>query len=186
MAKILVISDHQDLKQSHSNRLILDDLERHFGAQIEVRRLSELYPDFHIDVAAEQSALLKAELVLLQYPTYWFNMPARLQKWFADVLTYGFAYGSGGDRLHGKKLLASTSTGAPAPVYDGKTFPPIRELAKPLVATAGYVGMSWQGIEVLYGAVYRPDVHSDGDLQQIQRRAQEYARQLAGKIEKLI
>ena len=54
MAKILVVSDHQDLKQSHSNRLILDDLERHFGADIEVRRLSELYPDFHIDVAAEQ------------------------------------------------------------------------------------------------------------------------------------
>ena len=57
MAKILVISDHQDLKQSHSNRLILDDLERNFGTQIEVRRLSELYPDFHIDVAAEQAAL---------------------------------------------------------------------------------------------------------------------------------
>ncbi len=86
MAKILVINDHSDLKQSQSNRLILAELERHFGAQIEVRRLSELYPDFHIDVAAEQAALLKAEVVLLQYPTHWgrpgttaSSSPARLK-----------------------------------------------------------------------------------------------------------
>ena len=62
MTKILVISAHQDLQQSISNRLILADLEQHFGSDLSVRRLSDLYPDYRIDVAAEQAALVEAEL----------------------------------------------------------------------------------------------------------------------------
>ncbi len=186
MAKILVINDHPDLKQSQSNRLILAELERHFGAQIEVRRLSELYPDFHIDVAAEQAALLKAEVVLLQYPTHWFNLPARLQKWLADVWVFGFAFGRNGSQLQGKKLLASTTTGSPASVYDGQTAPHISELAKPVEASARYAGFHWQGIEALHGALYIPGMHSDADLERVQRRARDYGQRLAGKIEKLL
>ena len=176
MAKILVINDHPDLKQSQSNRLILAELERHFGAQIEVRRLSELYP----------AALLKAEVVLLQYPTHWFNLPARLQKWLADVWVFGFAFGRDGSQLQGKKLLASTTTGSPASVYDGQTAPHISELAKPVEASARYAGFHWQGIEALHGALYIPGMHSDADLERVQRQARDYGQRLAGKIEKLL
>ena len=65
MAKILVISAHQNLQQSVSNRLILADLEQHFGSDLSVRRLSDLYPDYHIDVAAEQAAIPD---LLVQHP----------------------------------------------------------------------------------------------------------------------
>lgn len=85
MAKILVISAHQDLQQSVSNRLILADLEQHFGSDLSVRCLSDLYPDYRIDVAAEQAALVAAGIVVLQCPTYWFNTPAILKKWLDDV-----------------------------------------------------------------------------------------------------
>jgi len=67
MTKILVISAHQDLQQSISNRLILADLEQHFGSDLSVRRLSDLYPDYRIDVAAEEAALVGADNVVLQY-----------------------------------------------------------------------------------------------------------------------
>ena len=185
MTKILVISAHQDLQQSVSNRLILADLEQHFGSDLSVRRLSDLYPDYRIDVAAEQAALVEADIVVLQYPTYWFNTPAILKKWLDDVWTYGFAYGTGGDNLHGKKLFVSTTTGAPQEEYDGSTTPLIADLVKPVEASALYAGFAWHGVEPLYGALYIPGVHSDADLAQIETRAHNHARHISEKIKQL-
>ena len=50
MAKILVVSDHQDLKQSHSNRLILDDLERHLVVGIFAIGNQQAGADFVVQV----------------------------------------------------------------------------------------------------------------------------------------
>lgn len=102
-----------------------------------MRRLSDLYPDYRIDVAAEQAALVAADIVVLQYPTYWFNTPAILKKWLDDVWTYGFAYDTGG-----KKLFVSTTTGAPQEEYDGSTTPLIADLVKPVEASALYAGFA--------------------------------------------
>lgn len=55
MSEILVISAHQDLKQSVSNQLILQELELHFDSRVVVRRLSDMYPDFRIDFPAVQA-----------------------------------------------------------------------------------------------------------------------------------
>lgn len=186
MAKILVISAHQDLNQSVSNRLILEELEKHFGDKVSVRRLSDLYPDFKIDVAAEQAALLDADVVVLQYPTFWFNTPAILKKWLDDVWTYGFAYGTGGDKLHGKKLFVSTTTGSPAEVYNGQTVPLVETLVKPVEASALYSGFDWQGVEPLYGALYIPGVNSEDDLARVQQNAKQHAAKVAAKIENLL
>ena len=61
MSKILVISGHPHLDRSNMNAAILESLEDKFNGEIlEVRRLDELYPDFNIDVATEQAALLGA------------------------------------------------------------------------------------------------------------------------------
>ena len=181
MSKILVISAHQDLAQSVSNRLILEELEKHFGSKAEIRRLSDLYPDFNINVAAEQAALVKADVVVLQYPTFWFNTPAILKKWLDDVW-----YGTGGDKLHGKKLFVSTTTGSPAESYNGQTVPLIETLVKPVEASALYSGFVWQGVEPLYGQLYIPGVSSEADLARVQQKAREHAAKLIAKIEKLL
>lgn len=186
MSKILVISAHQDLAQSVSNRLILEELEKHFGSKVSVRRLSDLYLDFNINVAAEQAALVEADIVLLQYPTFWFNTPAILKKWLDDVWTYGFAYGTGGDKLHGKKLFVSTTTGSPAQTYDGKTEPLIEDLVKPVEVSALYCGFEWHGVDALYGQLYIPGVHSEADLDRVQQNARAHAAKLIAKIEKLL
>ena len=60
------------------------------------------YPDFQIDVEHEQSALLAHDRVIFQFPMYWYSVPPLLKKWLDDVLTYGFAYGSSGDKLAGR------------------------------------------------------------------------------------
>ncbi|WP_432519825.1 NAD(P)H-dependent oxidoreductase [Kineococcus sp. SYSU DK006] len=45
------------------------------------------------DVRAEQAKLAAAELLVLQFPLWWYGPPAVLKGWFDRVLTAGFAYG---------------------------------------------------------------------------------------------
>ena len=47
---------------------------------VEVRDLYELYPDFTIDVEAEQQALLRHERIVLQFPFYWYSAPAMMKQ----------------------------------------------------------------------------------------------------------
>jgi putative NADPH-quinone reductase len=49
--------------------------------------LYKVYPDGNIDVEKEQK-LIESH-----------NCPPLLKKWLDDVLTYTWAYGSGGDKL---------------------------------------------------------------------------------------
>lgn len=64
------------------------------------------------DVKAEQEELLWADVLILQFPLWWFGTPAILKGWVDRVYAYGFAYGVGehsdkrwGDR-YGEGTLA--------------------------------------------------------------------------------
>ncbi len=75
------------------------------------------------DVKAEQEKLLWADMLILQFPLWWFTMPAILKGWVDRVYAYGFAYGVGehsdhrwGDRygegrLSGKRAMLVVTTG---------------------------------------------------------------------------
>lgn len=75
------------------------------------------------DIALEQQKLLWADAVILQFPLWWFSMPAILKGWVERVYAYGFAYGVGehsdvrwGDRygegtLAGKRAMLIVTTG---------------------------------------------------------------------------
>lgn len=47
------------------------------------------------EVAEEQQKLLWADAVILQFPIWWYGMPAILKGWIDRVYAYGFAYGVG-------------------------------------------------------------------------------------------
>ncbi|TIM95454.1 MAG: NAD(P)H-dependent oxidoreductase, partial [Mesorhizobium sp.] len=47
------------------------------------------------DVKAEIAKLLWADTLILQFPLWWFAMPAILKGWVDRVFAYGFAYGVG-------------------------------------------------------------------------------------------
>ncbi|HEX7759665.1 MAG TPA: NAD(P)H-dependent oxidoreductase [Caulobacteraceae bacterium] len=64
------------------------------------------------EIEAEQEKLLWADAVLLNFPMWWFSMPAILKGWVERVFALGFAYGRGvhdgerwGDR-YGEGILA--------------------------------------------------------------------------------
>ncbi len=156
--KALVIFSHSYQEQSVSNKAILEVLQSAEG--VEVRNLEVLYPDGKIDVAAEQAALLAADVVVFQHPTFWFNIPPMLKRWMDDVLTYGFAYGTGGDKLHGKKFIQSLTTGSGDQTYTSA----LQEvLYAPMRTSAQFCGMEYLEPHPLFGqlALTNPNAAAD-------------------------
>lgn len=113
MADIVVLVAHPHMEHSRVNRALLRAAERADPARVDVRDLYALYPDYLIDVAAEQAALVEARLLVWQMPMLWFGMPALLKLWLDEVFSPGWAYGAGGVQLNGKDLWLVASTGEP-------------------------------------------------------------------------
>ena len=59
---ICVIHAHPYLSRSRTNRVLADALRA--SPNLDLRSLYDLYPDFDIDVAAEQRALERSQLVV--------------------------------------------------------------------------------------------------------------------------
>lgn len=116
---------------------------REHGCQ--VRDLYELYPDFVVDVEAEQEAMADADLIILQYPMHWFTPPALMVEWLDAIWLRGFAYGEDGDKLRGRTLLCALTTGARARDFEdsGINRYSMAEFLRPLEQTARRCGLRW-------------------------------------------
>lgn len=169
---VLVFHPHFD--QSRTNKALAAAAEDVDGVQ--VRYLYELYPDFTIDVAAEQAVLTATDRIVLQFPMYWYSSPALVKQWEDDVLTHGWAYGSTGTALHGKELLLAVSPGAPGTNYtrEGGFRYRVTDLLRPFQATSNLIGTRFVTPFVTAGAM----AISDDDLA---ARAREYAAHLAAE-----
>lgn len=185
MKKITVISGHPNLSVSVGNKTILDALQNHFGDNINIRKLDSLYPNYHFDVAAEQAALVEADIIVWQFPLYWYNVPALLKKWIDDILLHDFAYGSKGDKLHGKKLVLSFTTGGGAEEYDGNHAHKISAFMPAFIDTAKLCGMEWQTPVYSNGVLYIEGVSSQADLANTQAIAQDHAERLIRHLENI-
>lgn len=59
------------------------------------------------DIKAEQARLLAADNVILQFPLWWFTVPAIMKGWIDRVFNLGFGYGVNRDwKRYGDGLLA--------------------------------------------------------------------------------
>ncbi|SHG80248.1 NAD(P)H-dependent oxidoreductase [Ferrimonas marina] len=185
MSNILVISGHPDLSQSYTNTVILNQLKQ-ARSDIHVRDLASLYPDSKVDVAAEQAALLEAEVIVLQFPFYWYSVPGIMKQWMDDVLTYGFAYGSTGDKLKGKKLIISTTIGGPEASYSAEGYNQytVEQLLYPLHQTAKLAQLEWQAPLISHGMIYIPGVYNS--QAEVEAKAQQHAERLLDQIEALL
>ncbi|MBC7001070.1 NAD(P)H-dependent oxidoreductase [Photobacterium sp. BZF1] len=184
MSKVLVISGHPNLNESYTNTVILESLQQGLDS-VEVRRLDSLYPDYQIDVEAEQQALLGADVVVLQFPFYWYSMPALLKKYIDDVFSYNFAYGSKGDKLKGKDFILSFTIGGPEESYDplGYNHFTVEQFMYPLQQTAYLAGMVYHKPVYSHRMVYIPGVYNT--QQEVEGRARTHADQLMAQIESI-
>ena len=148
---ILLIYAHPHHSRSIAQRLLLDAVRD--LPQLRVHALYDRYPDFSIDVPAEQALLAQARLVIWQHPLHWYAPPALLKLWFEAVLTNGWAYGSG-NALAGKDCIWVTSTGATAQDYqaDGKHQHEFGAFVPGVKQTAQFCGMRWLEPLVVHGA----------------------------------
>lgn len=119
MKNVLIISGHTDLATSVANKTIIETLEARLP-QAEIVKLDELYPNFKINVEAEQLRLLRADIIVLQFPVFWYSAPSILERWMEETFQHGFSHGSTGNKLKGKKLVLSFTTGAPESMYRHK------------------------------------------------------------------
>jgi putative NADPH-quinone reductase len=152
MKKVLVVAAHRYPDQSRISRATIDAFAG--LPDVTVHELTREYPDFQIDVQREQALLSSHESVVMLFPFWWYSTPSILKEWQDQVLTYGFAYGSQGKALHGKKLLVMTSTGGSEQAYtpEGYNRYAIDALLLPLQATSNMTGMIWQKPALIQGA----------------------------------
>ena len=174
MADVVVIAAHPHLERSRVNRALLNTARTLDAARVEVRDLYALYPDYWIDVAAEQAALAAARLVVWQHPIHWYSMPSLMKLWIDEVLAFGWAYGPGGRTLDGKDLWLVATTGDPAAAYrpDGWNRYFFDAFVPPYEQAAALCGMRFVPPLVLHGA------HRVGD-DALAEHAATYAQRLA-------
>ncbi len=143
MNKILVLFAHPAIHKSIVNRRLIR-IYREFK-NIVFRDLYDIYPDFMIDVDAEQALLLEHDIIIFQHPIYWYSCPPILKQWMDLVLKSGFAYGDSGEALAGKRLLSTISTGKDDTDYatDGVHNHRLRHFLLPFQQTAVFCGMSY-------------------------------------------
>lgn len=154
MKKVLIISGHTDLKHSVANKTILDELEKKLP-QAEIVLLDALYPDFKIDVEKEQQRLLNADIIVFEYPVFWYSWTSLLHRYVEDVFLHGFSHGSTGDKLKGKKLVLSFTTGAPEAAYTKEAMGiTLDDLQSPTKATCNLTQMEYAGAIYTCGVSY--------------------------------
>jgi len=181
MSKTVVISGHPNLEESYTNTVILDALKNGLD-DVSVLRLDTLYPDYKIDVEAEQQALIEADVIVLQFPFYWYSVPALMKKWLDDVMAFNFAYGPEGDKLKGKEFFLSFTVGGPSESYDplGYNHFTIEQLVFPLQQTAYLAGVKYNKPVYTHRMVYIPNVYNE--LEEVQARANDHAERLIASI----
>jgi len=115
--------------------------------------LYQAYPDFDVDVPREQALLSAHDLVVLQHPMFWYSTPALVKQWEDLVLEHGWAYGTGGEALRGKRLLSVITTGGREAAYrpQGHNRHTIRQFFSPLEQTARLCGMDYLPPFVVHG-----------------------------------
>ncbi|AKJ27991.1 NAD(P)H-dependent oxidoreductase [Caldimonas brevitalea] len=152
--RIVLLAAHPHLHLSNVTRSLLAAARALPPEVVQVRDLYALYPDYLIDVGAEQAALASAQLVVWLHPLQWYSMPPLMKLWLDEVLTYGWAYGRSGDHLRGKDVWLVTSTGGPESSYHPGSYNRyfFDAFLPPYEQTAVLCGMRFLPPLVLHGA----------------------------------
>ena len=178
----LIILAHPNFDRSFANKTIVEELKKS-SLDLEIRNIHDLYPDYEINVKAEQAALLRHRTIVFQYPFYWYSMPAILKHWFDVVFEYQFAYGSKGDKLKNKNFVPSFTVGSSESSYTALGFQHFRvyEFCKQLEQTAYHTQMNY--IDPIY--FYGTSLAAGYTEIDIKRNAKQHAQKLITRLTEL-
>jgi glutathione-regulated potassium-efflux system ancillary protein KefG len=139
--RVLILFAHPALEKSRVHRQLAQAVSN--LPSVTVNDLYERYPLFDVDVPREQALLRAHDVIVMQHPFFWYSTPALLKQWQDLVLEHGWAYGTGGTELRGKRLMSAISTGGREAAYsrDGLNRFTVRELLAPIEQTARLCGL---------------------------------------------
>ena len=149
---IYVLAAHPDWRGSRVNKRILAAARAVQGVLVE--DLYATYPDYAIDIPAEQEKLAAAKMLVLVHPIHWYSMPALQKLWVDEVLAYGWAYGPAGTALRGKDMWLVLTTGGQEDAYHPSGYNRyfFDAFLPPYEQTAALCGMRFLPPLVLHGA----------------------------------
>jgi glutathione-regulated potassium-efflux system ancillary protein KefF len=149
---VYVLAAHPHVRESRVNARLAAAARSVPG--VEVQDLYATYPDYDIDVKAEQARAEAAQLIVLMHPIHWYSTTPLLKLWMDDVLAYGWAYGHHGTRLRGKDLWLVATTGGPEESYHPQGYNRyfFDAFLPPYEQTAALCGMRFLPPLVLHGA----------------------------------
>lgn len=128
------------------------------------------------DIQQELDKLLWADLLILNFPIFWFAAPAMLKGWIDRVLVSGVCYGGkrfydqGG--LSGKKALVTVTLGGREHMFgEGAIHGPLQDMLRPILrGTLAYVGFDVLQPFVAWHVPYISDEARKGFLHDYQQR----------------
>ena len=173
-APVYVLGAHPNWRESRVNRGLWEAAQG--LPNVRMRDLFAAYPDYDIDVAAEQAQAGPASLIVLLHPIQWYSMPALLKLWLDEVLAYGWAYGPGGTALQGKDLWLVTTTGGPEDSYHPQGYNRyfFDAFLPPYEQTAALCGMRFLPPLVLHGAHRVPTEEVQAHIEVFRDRLRSY------------
>jgi len=117
MPKVLLVVAHPDLAESTANAALVEAVRD--LPHVTVHDLYATYPDFQIDVDAEQALLAEHDVIVFQHPVFWYNTTPLLKHWQDTVLTlgWGFTIDGSASKLAGKKAIVAVTAGVPQDHY---------------------------------------------------------------------
>lgn len=185
MKNILVISGHTNLNDSYANKTILEELTRTLP-EAEYVYLDRLYPDFRVDAETEQQRLVRADIIVFQFPLFWYSAPSILNRYVEEVFKHGFSHGSTGDKLMGKQLVLSFTSGAPESMYQkgGLQNYPIEDFLPPFKQTTNLCRLKWEGF-VYTGGMSYANRNDESMLEMMYQKAVDHANRLVEKLKSL-
>lgn len=152
MNDVLIIFAHPNYAASKANRTLLETISN--NEHVKVHNIYEANPNGKIDVPKEQALLEKYQRIIIQFPTFWFNVPGFLKTWLDEVLLFGWAYGPGGTALKNKEIGIVTTTGGAKEAYQkqGTNGFTVEEYLLPMIKSIHYIGANYMGLVSLNNA----------------------------------
>lgn len=160
MARVLHYLIHPALENSRANKA----LWAKSSAISDVTRvdLYAEYPRHNINVDLEQERLSTHDVILFQFPMFWYAAPSLLKEWTDLVLEQGFAFGPDATQLNGKKVQLAISTGGSEHAFsaDGYQQREVRQYLLPYEQTAHLCHMEFLTPFVFFDAIRQDAEHS--------------------------
>lgn len=129
------------------------------------------------DILREQDRVAKADLLIFQFPLWWYAVPAILKGWADRIFTHGFAYTEENlfknGLLRGKRAMLSVTTGGTEEELqaDSPYTGTIDEILKPFSGgILRFVGMEVAPAQVFFAPAAKTLAQRQQDVDHYRRR----------------